>query len=771
MATFRLEPGADVQIRGLTERSDLNGEIGVVQDFNPKNGRWTVALKTPSHTGVFHVKSENLGQPSPEPMPGLGRRLLTGFREILEVGLSGMLRGHGRADDAAEDLALDDGSFKILMLGQTGSGKTSLLNLFCNVAMIREYGYQDSMEKFHEFLSDKCREFQDSSIEHARDKASESKTSAAKVYKVQWENAEHGTDDESPSVRVLPVRLIDTPGFGDTRGFEEDKKHVQRIIEAIKTVNQINAVLIVMNGREARFSPQLKYVLGQVGAQLPRSVLENVVVVFTNCASALDLNCEPTELRTLFPKDFQSFYIENPCCKIMKARAMHKASDSRRLGDDLAQGLKKSFTETTEQLDKLIAAVSQMTAVPTRDFLRLHQMQVDIERGMSNLLERIRFENASQDKLKTLLRELEAAEGQAAVYAKFETEHSVKRWVLERLEHIEGQDEPPHGTICGHPGCHVNCHVPCKMPSTIEKDVFKSCMAFYWTAKTVEVKSQEDKALILEAMQEQTVAFNQNQDSPDGVKHIACLRATADFSVGGVDVMKNALIWHKGQWLTREGLQAMRPPMSLQFNDRSDPDRCKKCGHSYMMHYHDTARWVEQTETETLIDDKMKRQFDEAKNAAEERKALADAIQRRIQESNAKKDELSKKLVQEIMAFQSQAVSSSYMKLISQQIEVVKTHIEVAQQEGHDPYSLQQTLADLETQLTMVKGVLQQCWEDKDPRFKKQWATRMLGVAEGASKSEVEKAYKRRSMEYHPDKGGEELLFKALGHAKDILLG
>lgn len=211
--------------------------------------------------------------------------------------------------------------------------------------------------------------------------------------------------------------------------------------------------------------------------------------------------------------------------------------------------------------------------------------------------------------------------------------------------------------------------------------------------------------------------------------------------------------------------------MVVHFYDGSNCDTCQKCGHSYDMHYHDEACWELQTEKETLTDDKMKRQFLDAKSDAEAKLAAAGEIERRLKASEQRKDAMSKSLVNQIMTFQSHAVSSSYMKLITQQINVVKMHIEVAQREGHDTSSLQRTQDDLEKQLTMVQGVLKECWKWKDSGFKRQWACLCLDVEEGATRAQVEKAFRDKSFEHHPDKGGDELLYKALGHAKAILLG
>ena len=50
------------------------------------------------------------------------------------------------------------------------------------------------------------------------------------------------------------LTIIDTPGFGDSRGVQLDEEHVKMIQDCILGERGINAVVIVQSGREARFS-------------------------------------------------------------------------------------------------------------------------------------------------------------------------------------------------------------------------------------------------------------------------------------------------------------------------------------------------------------------------------------------------------------------------------------------------------------------------------------------------------------------------------------
>ena len=68
---------------------------------------------------------------------------------------------------------------------------------------------------------------------------------------------------------------------------DEDEKHVKRIIAAFKEVECINCVCLIINGQNSLCTSTLQYVLTEVMAVLPKAILDNVIVVFTNTADVL----------------------------------------------------------------------------------------------------------------------------------------------------------------------------------------------------------------------------------------------------------------------------------------------------------------------------------------------------------------------------------------------------------------------------------------------------------------------------------------------------
>ena len=338
---------------------------------------------------------------------------------------------------------------RMLLIGETGSGKTSFLNLLCNSKLIEELGTNIDAAKL-----DRIRQYNDLTIEDSTARAMESKTSEAKFYDTE--------------VCKMEMTVIDTPGFGDSRGIEQDKENVKKIIDALKHEDCINCVCLIINGRQARMSANLKYVLSEVSTILPKEVFDNIIVVATNTADPLECNFDLCELEGFFSKKIERvFYIENPYCRIEKAK--QKAGQLSE--DQITTSLRKSFVDTAECLRSLQKTIKDFKDVHTRHFTRLYDKKQEIEKGVITIL-------ASYDQQTQLEKEIKAAEEEveaALKSQKLNTDFRTKR-IVEVTKAIETPDKR-HNTLCGASGCYSNCHIPCYLSKRYDKEEFKHCAA------------------------------------------------------------------------------------------------------------------------------------------------------------------------------------------------------------------------------------------------------------------------------------------------------
>ncbi|EDR26952.1 hypothetical protein, conserved [Entamoeba dispar SAW760] len=148
----------------------------------------------------------------------------------------------------------------ILVVGQTGSGKTTLLNSFVNAL----YGIKITDDFRYIIINE-------DNLKQCRDQ-SKSQTSKVSIYNIKR------------TKRTPPIKIIDTPGFGDTRGIAYDKAIIKQIKEAFETkVFDLTAICFVAPSSNARLTANQKYIFGNIIDLFGNDVKKNFIAMLTFC--------------------------------------------------------------------------------------------------------------------------------------------------------------------------------------------------------------------------------------------------------------------------------------------------------------------------------------------------------------------------------------------------------------------------------------------------------------------------------------------------------
>ena len=143
-----------------------------------------------------------------------------------------------------------------MLVGQKGSGKKTLLNSFLNFLM--GIKYEDNFR--YKFI-----------LENENQKDGRNLTSQVNIYNIR------------PTLENVPnIRIINTPGFGDTIGLDNDSK-INDMIKDILTneYDSITAICFVAKSTETIFYFQ-KYALS-IMKIFGNDVGENFIPMFTFC--------------------------------------------------------------------------------------------------------------------------------------------------------------------------------------------------------------------------------------------------------------------------------------------------------------------------------------------------------------------------------------------------------------------------------------------------------------------------------------------------------
>jgi len=78
------------------------------------------------------------------------------------------------------------------------------------------------------------------------------------------------------------VRIIDTPGIGDTQGINQDRINMQNIMTYLSNYNEINGICVLLKPNNARLTVMFSFCIKELLAHLHRDACKNIVFCFTN---------------------------------------------------------------------------------------------------------------------------------------------------------------------------------------------------------------------------------------------------------------------------------------------------------------------------------------------------------------------------------------------------------------------------------------------------------------------------------------------------------
>jgi flagellar biosynthesis GTPase FlhF len=78
------------------------------------------------------------------------------------------------------------------------------------------------------------------------------------------------------------VRLIDTPGIGDTRGVSQDTENMADILSVLSNYEKLHGIIILLKPNNARLTLMFRFCIKELLTHLHRDAIRNMVFGFTN---------------------------------------------------------------------------------------------------------------------------------------------------------------------------------------------------------------------------------------------------------------------------------------------------------------------------------------------------------------------------------------------------------------------------------------------------------------------------------------------------------
>lgn len=84
----------------------------------------------------------------------------------------------------------------------------------------------------------------------------------------------------------VTVRLIDTPGIGDTRGVEQDQKNMANVLNVLSQFEKIHGIIVLLKPNTSRLNVIFRFCIEELLTHLHRDATQNMVFGFTNARSS-----------------------------------------------------------------------------------------------------------------------------------------------------------------------------------------------------------------------------------------------------------------------------------------------------------------------------------------------------------------------------------------------------------------------------------------------------------------------------------------------------
>ncbi|XP_067234663.1 myosin-9-like [Chanodichthys erythropterus] len=254
---------------------------------------------------------------------------------------------------------------------------------------------------------------------------------------------------ESP----IHLTIIDTPGYGGTRGVDLDKEIAESLLNLCKSaeeIYEIHAVCLVIKATQNRLSDRQIYIFDAVQSLFGRDIVENIVLLFTHSSGAPPRNAltavkEAKIKCALNDKKKPVYFLFNNCQS--ETADEDDEEDDKEREKRLDSSWNLSFKGMV-QLEKFLDTIQPKSLKMTQDVLKQRKQ---LEANINNLQSRVQVMELKQNELKQTRVALEQNKKDVKENKNFEYEVDVV--YKERVE-----IDPKMATCCT--VCEENCHYP-----------------------------------------------------------------------------------------------------------------------------------------------------------------------------------------------------------------------------------------------------------------------------------------------------------------------
>ncbi|XP_060731213.1 uncharacterized protein LOC132849054 isoform X1 [Tachysurus vachellii] len=312
----------------------------------------------------------------------------------------------------------------VLMVGETGTGKSTLINAMTNYIL----GVKFTDKVWFEIT--------DEGGENQSDQ-SKSQTTKVTVYEVFTQ------------YNPICLTIIDTPGYGDTRGTEYDKQiaeNLYKLFHSDSGVKEIDAVCLVVKASDNRVSDRQQYIFDAVLSLFGKDI-ENNIVMFITYSDGI-------------PPDDALNAIQKagiPCRKNDDNEPEHflfNNHQTEKRSKKYNRALKTAWEQTEDSFNDFFASLKEQNRKSLMKTERVMKESIRLEACILNLQNRIEFIECKSEELTQIQKALE--ENREKIKINEDFTFTVTKYYKEKVPIVNASWWDRYATSCS--VCKENCH-------------------------------------------------------------------------------------------------------------------------------------------------------------------------------------------------------------------------------------------------------------------------------------------------------------------------
>lgn len=327
------------------------------------------------------------------------------------------------------------GNYQFLVFGETGSGKSTFINVMTN------YFKNGSLTKPFINIPNAFYKSTERGSRHTERNIGDrtkAQTDKATEYKFSVNGANFG--------------IIDTPGLNDTEGIEQDDANIEIIMNAAIDANNLTAIVLILNGTNARATANITSMITRFKGFLPDSIMDNIIIVFTNCHQE---TCNFTDLSILGFEPKQVFFMNNSAF----------SQNPKNWTDTTILDLE--WDKSMQTCDDISTFVTKMSKVSTNDFKSIKAIRNKVKSLLHDAKLKIQNLQKVQEEYELAMAAMQKYSASAEQFKDYTVKKTVQKFEL--------VDAPYHSTICSE--CSKVCHDHCGLNEISDRgsNQFVSC--------------------------------------------------------------------------------------------------------------------------------------------------------------------------------------------------------------------------------------------------------------------------------------------------------